>query len=97
MQRVLGRFYSDWQVATKGIFCFLTLDRKPRLRSQSYIGPTIVGPDMEQNGGQLLHVLLPIELSAVTRKHRICNAVATVHGCLGSVDTEILVDSGSSA
>ena len=53
--------------------------------------------NMEQNGGQLLHVLLPIELSAVTRKHRICNAVATVHGCLGSVDTEILVDSGSSA
>ena len=46
MQRVLGRFYSDWQVATKRILCFLTLDRKPRLRSQSYIGPTIVGPDL---------------------------------------------------
>ena len=47
MQRVLGRFYSDWQVATKRIFCFLTLDRKPRLRSQSYIGPTAVGPNTE--------------------------------------------------
>ena len=45
MQRVLGRFDSDWQVATKSIFFFLTLDRKPRLRSQSYIGPTTVGPD----------------------------------------------------
>ena len=32
-------FSTDWQVATKRIFCFLTLDRKPRLRSQSYIGP----------------------------------------------------------
>ena len=49
MQRVLGRFYSDWQVATKRIFCFLTLDRKPRLRSQSYIGPTAVGPDLTLN------------------------------------------------
>ena len=45
MQRVVGRFDSDWQVATKRIFFFLTLDRKPRLRSQSYIGPTTVGPD----------------------------------------------------
>ena len=25
---VLGRFFSDWQVATKRIFCFLTLDLK---------------------------------------------------------------------
>ena len=46
MQRILGRFYSDWQVAAKHLFCFLTLDRKPRLRSQSCIGPTTVGPDM---------------------------------------------------
>ena len=54
MQRVLGRFYSDWQVATHCIFCFLTLDRKPRLRSQSYIGPTIVGPDTSYLNGYSL-------------------------------------------
>ena len=45
VQRVLGRFDSDWQVATKRIFCILTLDQKPRLRRQSYIGPPTVGPD----------------------------------------------------
>ena len=35
----------------------------------------------------------PVELSAVTHKQHISNSVATIRGCLSSVDTEILVDS----
>ena len=35
---------TSWRVKATLRYCFKTLDRKPRPRSQSYIGPTTVGP-----------------------------------------------------
>ena len=42
---VCDGLYANWRVKATLRYRFKTLDRKPRPRSQSYIGPTTVGPD----------------------------------------------------
>ena len=42
---VCDGLYARWRVKATLRYHFKTLDRKPRPRSQSYIGPTTVGPD----------------------------------------------------
>ena len=42
---VCDGLYASWRVKATLRYRFKTLDRKPRPRSQSYIGPTTVGPD----------------------------------------------------
>ena len=37
--------YASWRVKATLRYCFKTLDRKPRPRSQSYTESTTVGPD----------------------------------------------------
>ena len=43
---VCDGLYASWRVKATLRYRFKTLDRKPRPRSQSYIGPTTVGPDI---------------------------------------------------
>ena len=42
---VCDGLYASWRVMATLRYRIKTLDRKPRPRSQSYIGPTVVGPD----------------------------------------------------
>ena len=42
---VCDGLYARWRVKATLRYHFKTLDQKPRPRSQSYIGPTTVGPD----------------------------------------------------
>ena len=42
---VCDGLYASWRVYQTLRYRFKTLDRKPRPQSQSYIGPTAVGPD----------------------------------------------------
>ena len=46
---VCDGLYASWRVKATLRYRFKTLDRKPRPRSQSYIGPTTVGPDKSTN------------------------------------------------
>ena len=43
---VCDGLYASWRVKATLLYRFKTLDRKPRPRSQSYIRPTTVGPDI---------------------------------------------------
>ena len=43
---VCDGLYASWRVKATPRYRFITLVRKPRPRSQSYIGPTTVGPDI---------------------------------------------------
>ena len=51
---VCDGLYASWRVKATLRYRFRTLDRKPRPRSQSYIGPTTVGFDspQSQNAGK---------------------------------------------
>ena len=50
---VCDGLYASWRVKATLRYCFKTLDQKPRPRSQSYIGPTTVGPDLMNSNWKL--------------------------------------------